>query len=238
MVWLGGRTTSEIVLFTWTSTNWSFVGEQMQDSGCPPLKVWKKKTSQSTKNNGVHKPKISWVCWSLWEQLPQGLPNPWRYLLPCAMMVGYLSQMCRDWDGTRGSLSPWAALACSCLFFDPLLEFFQDRLILFFHLRALLLICNHFPMSYQPRKLLFLATVAWRWSGTVSQCSAFVPAAWTALPFPKWSMPFGYAQTVSAPQPFRHDQISLMSFSETCPDWIFVNPPENQYFLQREIPVR
>lgn len=59
-------------------------------------------------------------------------------------------------------LSPWAALACSCLFFDPLLEFFQDRLILFFHLRALLLICNHFPMSYQPRKLLFLATVAWR----------------------------------------------------------------------------
>lgn len=64
----------------------------MQNSGCPSLKG-QKKTRQSTKKKGVCKPKISWICWSLWEQAPKGLPKTWRYLLPCAPKVGYLSQV-------------------------------------------------------------------------------------------------------------------------------------------------
>lgn len=129
----------------------------MQNSGCPALKG-QKKTRQSTKKKGVRKPKISWICWSLWEQAPKGLPKTWRYLLPCAPKVGYLSQVCRDWGGSWICLPAEAVLTCSHLF-DPLMEVFQDRLIPLFHFRALLLTCNHFPMSYQPRKLLLLARV-------------------------------------------------------------------------------
>lgn len=104
---------------------------------------------------------------------PKALPKTWRYLLPCAPRVGCLSQVCGYWDGSWICLSAEAVLTCSHLF-DPLMEVFQDRLIDFFHFRALLFTCNHFPMSYQPRKLPLLARIAWHSSGIISQCTTFV----------------------------------------------------------------
>ena len=151
----------------------------MQDRHCPPLQDWQKRNSQS---NDAHKPKISCVYWSFWDKSLQGLRETWRYLLPCAQRVGNLSKVCKDWDGSQLCFSPGAALAWSHLFFGPLLEDFQDRLILFFLVRDLLLICSHFPISYQTRKLLLLANGSV--SGTIRQCTAFVLAV-DCSPLPK-----------------------------------------------------